>query len=85
MYGAFGGRLDHTLANLQILAKYGADYNLIFYDEFNKVCLLPRGKNVIFLSQFEQAKGIGIVPIPGKKATLNTTGLKWNIGPEEAV
>lgn len=45
LYGGFGGRIDHTMANMYLLMH--RDYPLILEDEQNKVQLLTPGKYTI--------------------------------------
>lgn len=80
--GGIGGRLDHTVANLQILSHYSMFFgSLIMYDGKNKCFIAKNGKNIIpyerdsYLSIFslsEKCEGITFenVRYPLKNHTL---------------
>ena len=89
--GAFGGRLDHTLQNLNLLWKKSLkhpipvkDYEIMMFDNQNVVTVLKPGHNTIKLStKVEGRKGCGLVPFT-LCHQISTTGLKYNMGPTYA-
>ena len=86
--GSFGKRLDHTLNNLSILAKFSKILNEKF-GNFN-VCMLgesslaysilPGTTKFIRSPAFESTKGIGLIPLCGVCEYVTTEGFKWNLG-----
>ena len=76
--GAFGGRLDHILGNLNALHLY-PDHRIVLVGDGNATRLLPIGTNNILLDQEYEGPTCGIIPIAGK-AISSFQGLRWNIG-----
>jgi hypothetical protein len=74
--GALGGRLDHTLANLNTLYCY-PHLNITLWGEGNLVRLLRAGKSVIQPSRLE-GPTCGLVPL-ARPATASSKGLKWDL------
>ena len=71
IYGAFGGRIDHTLAAIHTLCKLNStfeakcrDNEIILMDEFSLMLYLEAGDHMIYPSQkYEGHLGVGLVPI----------------------
>eukprot|EP00879_Flechtneria_rotunda_P004622 GHRR01004879.1.p1 GENE.GHRR01004879.1~~GHRR01004879.1.p1 ORF type:complete len:481 (+),score=156.54 GHRR01004879.1:1799-3241(+) len=74
--GALGGRLDHTLANLNTLYCY-RHLNVTLWGDGNLVRLLRAGRSVIKPSRLE-GPTCGIVPL-ARAAVASSIGLKWNL------
>ncbi|KAF6252257.1 hypothetical protein COO60DRAFT_1704370 [Scenedesmus sp. NREL 46B-D3] len=74
--GALGGRLDHTLANLNTLYCY-PHLNITLWGEGNLVRLLRAGRSVIKPSRLE-GPTCGLVPL-ARPATASSKGLKWDL------
>jgi hypothetical protein len=74
--GALGGRLDHTLSNLNTLYCY-RHLNLTLWGDGNLVRLLRVGTTRIQPSRAE-GPTCGLVPL-ARPATASSTGLKWNL------
>ncbi|WIA37418.1 hypothetical protein OEZ86_014343 [Tetradesmus obliquus] len=74
--GALGGRLDHTLANLNTLYCY-PHLNITLWGEGNLVRLLRAGKSEIKPSRLE-GPTCGLVPL-ARPATASSKGLKWDL------
>lgn len=74
--GALGGRLDHTLSNLNTLYCY-RHLNMALWGDGNLVRLLRAGTARI---QPARAEGptCGLVPL-ARPATASSTGLKWDL------
>jgi thiamine pyrophosphokinase len=75
--GALGGRLDHTLGNLNALYAY-PELPLVLIGEGNVVRLLQRGETQIQPAEAE-GKHCGIIPLAGP-AIVSSKGLKWDMG-----
>lgn len=74
--GALGGRLDHTLANLNTLYCY-PHLNITLWGDGNLVRLLRAGKSMIRPSRLE-GPTCGLVPL-ARPAVASSRGLKWNL------
>jgi thiamine pyrophosphokinase len=83
IFGAFGGRFDHEMANL------GALYDPEFADCFKQIvllgedslaCLIPGGKKACSVSVVSPLEGpkCGLLPLGGP-SEVSTTGLHWNL------
>lgn len=74
--GALGGRLDHTLSNLNTLYCY-RHLNMALWGDGNLVRLLRAGTARI---QPARAEGptCGLVPL-ARPATASSNGLKWDL------
>lgn len=87
-YGAFGGRIDHTLAAIHILSKFNADNypemkhtDMILMDSNSIGMMLQPGENIIFPSaEYESPVGCGLIPIGSDRCRVATTGYEWNLG-----
>ncbi len=88
--GAFGGRLDHTLQNLNVLWKRSLkhplsahDYEIMMFDNQNIISVLKPGHNILKLSKKVEGKiGCGLVPLT-QCHKITTNGLKYNMGPTQ--
>lgn len=76
--GAIGGRLDHTLSNLNALYTH-PDLPLVLIGDGNIVRLLKAGTTCITPSQEREGQHCGIVPLQGA-ALVSSKGLKWDMG-----
>ena len=83
VFGAIGGRFDHTLATMSISERFMKQYpqiNITLTGKTTLMCLLRTGlKHRIVLSSDICRKGCGLVSF-GKTENIETTGLKWNMG-----
>jgi len=91
VHGAFGGRIDQTLASLHILHKFylaaSVEQTLVvLHDDYSRmVYVKPKVAYSIDVDpNFEETRGVGLVPIPvgpeGSDNWIETTGLQWNLG-----
>ena len=72
--GAFGGRIDQTLASIHVLYKMNSlfqekcrENEIILMDDFSMMIYLEGGENTIIPSKkFESKKGCGIIPVGDK-------------------
>ncbi len=87
--GAFGGRMDQTLANIHVLTKYtDCDINnermYALMDKDSFMIMLKKGHNIVKLSeQIIAKKSCGFFPVSEKIDNIQTKGLKWNMGNRE--
>ncbi len=71
---ATGKRADHTLNNLTLIARYKERINLVIYDDYSKVFLLPSK----FSKYYKAGTPISIMPI-GKVSGISSKGLKYEL------
>jgi thiamine pyrophosphokinase len=76
--GAFGGRLDHALANLNTLHRH-AGPPLALAGEGNLARLLPPGRSELAVDRGLLGPACGLVAL-GAPATATSAGLRWNLG-----
>ena len=76
--GALGGRLDHTLANLNTLHRH-AGPPLALLGEGNLVRLLRPGRSEIAVDRGLLGPACGLVAL-GAPATASSSGLRWDLG-----
>lgn len=73
LFGATGGRLDHSLSNIFVLEKYCGQLEIVLYDS----------KNMFYLANGEARlakmdyKYISLVPLSDKVEGVNFTGVKY--------
>eukprot|EP00058_Branchiostoma_floridae_P027198 XP_002612689.1 hypothetical protein BRAFLDRAFT_229265 [Branchiostoma floridae] len=79
--GAFGGRIDHVMANIHTLyeARSFTSTPVILVDEVSMACLLAPGKTVLHVQTGGEGEWCGLVPVGGTCQHVTTTGLKWNL------
>ena len=75
--GAIGGRLDHTLGNLNALYVH-ADLPLVLIGDGNFVRLLRRGKTQIAMNAEAEGVQCGVIPL-GEPAVVTSRGLRWDM------
>jgi thiamine pyrophosphokinase len=76
--GALGGRLDHSLANLNALYKY-QDLPLVLVGDGNIVRLLPIGDSLITMNSSAEGIQCGVIPL-GSSSVVTSKGLKYDMG-----
>lgn len=74
--GALGGRLDHTLANLNALYTF-SNIEVVLMGDGNLVRLLPSGTTTIRPHALE-GPSCGLVPLAAP-AVASSSGLRWNL------
>ena len=73
--GGLGGRLDHTLGNLGILAKYQAtDARLRWIDGYNMVSLVGPGTYTVARNSYHY---FGLIPFDGDVVGLTVAGTRY--------
>lgn len=89
--GAFGGRIDQTIASIHVLYKMNSLFSekcreneIILMDENSLMLYLEAGENIIKRSKkYESTKGVGLIPLGDKVEKIQTQGLKYNMGNSE--
>lgn len=81
--GALGGRLDHTLGNLNTLYK-NPDLPLVLIGEGNIVRLLPTGNSIITMNPEAEGIQCGVIPL-GSPSMVTSRGLKYDMGMHLAI
>lgn len=70
--GFTGGRMDHTLSVLNVMARF-AERAIVLVDKDDVCFVAPRGKTA-----FDAAKGTRISIMPLGPATVTVSGLQWS-------
>ena len=83
-YGSFGGRLDQTMANLNMLYRYESAFDsFVLLSDQSLAFLLPPGKNIIQPDRTIEVGSCGLIPLGGVCERVRTSGLKWNLSGEQ--
>ncbi|XP_059173979.1 thiamin pyrophosphokinase 1-like [Physella acuta] len=79
--GAFGGRMDHTLANINTLytAFSLAQVPLLLLSDSSLALLLDKGEHTLHCDTGLEGDWCGLVPIGQPALNVTTTGLKYNL------
>ena len=81
--GAFGGRMDHTMQNINVLwrkARGSTNIEYLMFDSHNIMCVLKQGHNTFNISNKAEArKGCGVVPLT-ECTSITTSGLLYDMG-----
>ena len=72
--GGLGGRLDHTLANLGVLAKYLGQADIFIIDGDNFVRMLAPGSHMIVSAGYDY---LGLMPFGGPVTGLTLRNVKY--------
>jgi len=78
-FGAFGGRLDQTMANLNMVYRYTSFASFILLSADSLALLLPPGRNVIHVNDELESGSCGLVPLGGRCERIVTSGLLWDL------
>ena len=76
--GALGGRLDHTLGNLNSLYSH-PDQKIVLLGEGNVVHLLQPGTTHVHVRRDVEGLHCGVIPLC-EPVTVSSKGLKWDMG-----
>lgn len=77
--GAFGGRLDHTLANVNTLYLF-REVRIVLLSDESMAFLLPGGyKHEIRIDSSVEGPYCGLLPLGAPSTCTTTTGLKWDL------
>ncbi|KAK3785049.1 hypothetical protein RRG08_038001 [Elysia crispata] len=79
--GGFGGRLDHSLANISSLytAKEMSSLPVMLVSSSSVACLLEKGKHTLYCDTGLEGDWCGLIPIGCPADHVTTTGLKYNL------
>ncbi|KAJ1619350.1 thiamine pyrophosphokinase [Pavlovales sp. CCMP2436] len=77
--GAFGGRLDQEMANLNMLFRWQSFGKLLFMSDDSTAMLLPPGEHEIHPNLEVESTTCGLVPLGGPCAQVRTSGLRWDL------
>lgn len=77
--GAFGGRLDQMMSNLNMLYRWQSFGQMIMMSEDCLALLLPPGEHRIVPNPEFESSTCGLIPIGAPSAEVHTSGLKWNL------
>lgn len=84
-FGAFGGRMDHTLSSMHHATKLCREYEklqIVLFGQTNLMYYLrPNIKYQIHVSHRMNKMCCGLIPF-GKAEHVYTRGFKWNLGPQ---
>lgn len=77
--GAFGGRLDHTFANINVLFMF-PEVRIVLLSDESMAFLLPKNFNhEVLINSSIEGPQCGLLPVGGSSISTTTTGLKWNL------
>jgi len=80
-FGAFGGRLDQQMANLNMLFRreYACFERFVLLDQHSLALLLPPGAHTIEPNLDVEDGTCGLIPLGGACEHVATQGLRWNL------
>lgn len=84
-YGAFGGRLDQQMANLDMVYTYDCFRPFYLVSEQSLAFLLRPGAHVIECNRHAEDGTCGLIPLGGRCDHVRTTGLKWDLDGRRAL
>ena len=79
VYGAFGDRLDHEMASINLLFRSRQFDRIILVGERNVAFLLRPGRHRIVPEHSMEGPTCGLIPVGGRCDSVTTSGLKWNL------
>ena len=86
IFGATGTRLDHVLANVNLLAlgllDDGVNTPITILDEHNKIYLLESGKEAVISKEKQHGKYFSLLNYTDNVHGLRITGAAYNVGDE---
>ena len=79
--GAFGGRLDQTMANINtlIMSVKLYDVPMYLYSDCDVACLLPEGRHEIDVHSPIKESWCSLIPVGHPVKSVTTSGLRYNV------
>jgi len=79
--GGLGGRLDHTMGNLNALYQYGGVVpgGISLVSEHSAAILLQPGLSHILVNRAVEGPGCGLIPLGAPVECCTTRGLQWDL------
>ena len=77
--GAFGGRLDQEMANINMLFRPAVFRQLLLLSPDSAALLMPPGTSVFVHEPEYQTATCGLIPVGGPCEQVSTMGLQWNL------
>lgn len=77
---ATGRRADHTIGNLTDISKYSDQINIVMYDDYSRIIVLPKS----FEKWYTKGTPVSLIPI-GTVKGIKTKGLKYELNNEELI
>jgi thiamine pyrophosphokinase len=78
-YGAFGGRLDQQMANLNMAYAFSCFAHLYLVSDESVAFVLRPGSHVIERNPDVEDGSCGLIPLGGRCDGVVTTGLRWDL------
>ena len=79
-YGAFGGRLDQQMANLNMAySSFSSLSHLYLVSDESLAFVLRPGKHTIEVNEEEEDGTCGLIPLGGRCERVVTSGLRWDL------
>ena len=77
--GAFGGRLDQEMANLNVAVRWSSTFNIVLFSKYSMARILPAGFHEIVPHRGLEKSTCGLIPLGHPCEQVSTTGLKYNL------
>lgn len=78
-YGAFGGRLDHLMANLNMAYRFDCFESFYLMSDESLAMLLSPGAHTIEVNRHVEDGSCGLIPLGRSCERVLTAGLKWDL------
>ncbi len=77
IFGGTGGRIDHTLGNIQVLAYLAENGKIGYITDKNYIITAIQNSSIVFSSK--HSGYISLLPLGAKEAKVTLTGLKYEL------
>mmetsp|Transcript_4602 Transcript_4602/g.7777 ORF Transcript_4602/g.7777 Transcript_4602/m.7777 type:complete len:279 (-) Transcript_4602:246-1082(-) len=85
VFGAFGGRLDQMMANINMVYRYRSFERFLLLSEHSLAFLLPPGRNIIEPNLNVENGSCGLIPLGGRCDHISSSGLRWNLNGNQSL
>lgn len=76
--GGMGGRLDHTVANIQMLTEYTEHFSSLIMMDGNNKCFVPNSRHKEYLEiPFEKNSYLSLLPLSDRCTGVSISGVKY--------